>query len=77
MVDLTLMNRILNIRPQDLKADVEPGILRKELNRQAGKHGLFFPPDPGADATIGGMIGNNASGVQTVNTGPPGITSCA
>ena len=69
VVDLTLMNRILDIRPQDLQADVEPGVLRKELNRQAGKHGLFFPPDPGADATIGGMIANNASGVQTVKYG--------
>jgi len=69
VMDLTLMNRILGIRPDDLQADVEPGVLRKELNRQAGKHGLFFPPDPGADATIGGMIANNASGVQTVKYG--------
>jgi D-lactate dehydrogenase (cytochrome) len=68
-MDLTRMNRILDIRPQDLQADVEPGVLRKELNRQTGKHGLFFPPDPGADATIGGMIANNASGVQTVKYG--------
>jgi D-lactate dehydrogenase (cytochrome) len=69
VVDLTRMNRILAIRPRDLQADVEPGVLRKELNRQAGPHGLFFPPDPGADATIGGMIANNASGVQTVKYG--------
>jgi D-lactate dehydrogenase (cytochrome) len=69
VLDLTRMNRILDIRPQDLQADVEPGVLRKELNRQTGKHGLFFPPDPGADATIGGMIANNASGVQTVKYG--------
>ncbi|HSO61175.1 MAG TPA: FAD-binding oxidoreductase [Desulfobacterales bacterium] len=69
VMDLTRMNRILEIRPQDLQADVEPGVLRKELNRQTGKHGLFFPPDPGADATIGGMIANNASGVQTVKYG--------
>jgi D-lactate dehydrogenase (cytochrome) len=69
VLDLTRMNRILSIRPQDLQADVEPGVLRKELNRQTGKHGLFFPPDPGADATIGGMIANNASGVQTVKYG--------
>ena len=69
VMDLTQMNRILDIRPQDLQADVEPGVLRKELNRQTGKHGLFFPPDPGADATIGGMIANNASGVQTVKYG--------
>ena len=69
VMDMTQMNEILEIRPQDLQADVQPGVLRKELNRQAGKQGLFFPPDPGADATIGGMIANNASGVQTVKYG--------
>lgn len=68
-MDFTRMNKVLEIRPHDLQADVQPGVLRKELNRQAGKHGLFFPPDPGADATIGGMIANNASGVQTVKYG--------
>ena len=67
--DFTQMNKILDIRPQDLQVDVQPGVLRKELNRQLGRHGLFFPPDPGADATIGGMIANNASGVQTVKYG--------
>jgi len=69
VLDMTRMNRILDIRPQDLQADVQPGVLRKELNRQTGRHGLFFPPDPGADATIGGMIANNASGVQTIKYG--------
>jgi len=69
VIDMIRMNKILEIRPRDLQADVQPGVLRKELNRQAGKHGLFFPPDPGADATIGGMIANNASGVQTVKYG--------
>ena len=69
VVDMTQMDKILEIRPQDLQADVQPGVLRKELNRQAGKQGLFFPPDPGADASIGGMIANNASGVQTVKYG--------
>lgn len=69
VIDMIRMNKILEIRPQDLQADVQPGVLRKELNRQAGRHGLFFPPDPGADATIGGMIANNASGVQTVKYG--------
>lgn len=69
VMDFTRMNKVLEIRPHDLQADVQPGVLRKELNRQAGKHGLFFPPDPGADATIGGMIANNASGVQTVKYG--------
>ncbi|UCD77596.1 MAG: FAD-binding oxidoreductase [Desulfobacterales bacterium] len=69
VLDMTRMNKILEIRPQDLQADVQPGVLRKELNRQTGRHGLFFPPDPGADATIGGMIANNASGVQTIKYG--------
>ena len=69
VVDFTRMNRVLAIRTEDLQADVQPGVLRKELNRQAGRYGLFFPPDPGADATIGGMIANNASGVQTVKYG--------
>ena len=69
VVDITQMDRILDIRPQDLQVDVQPGVLRKELNRQCGRLGLFFPPDPGADATIGGMIANNASGVQTVKYG--------
>jgi len=69
VLDFTRMNRILDIRPQDLQVDLQPGVLRKELNRQLGRHGLFFPPDPGADATIGGMIANNASGVQTVKYG--------
>jgi D-lactate dehydrogenase (cytochrome) len=69
VVDLTQMDRILEIRPEDLQADVQPGVFRKELNRQCGRNGLFFPPDPGADATIGGMIANNASGVQTVKYG--------
>jgi len=69
VMDLTRMDRILSVRPEDLQADVQPGVLRKSLNREAGRHGLFFPPDPGADATIGGMIANNASGVRTVKYG--------
>ena len=69
VIDLTRMDRVIDIRPQDLQADVQPGVLRKELNRQTGRYGLFFPPDPGADASIGGMIANNASGVQTVKYG--------
>jgi len=69
VMDFTRMNKILEIRPEDLQADVQPGVLRKELNRRAGKYGLFFPVDPGADASIGGMIANNASGVQTVKYG--------
>jgi D-lactate dehydrogenase (cytochrome) len=69
VMDMIRMDKILEIRPRDLQADVQPGVLRKELNRQTGRHGLFFPPDPGADASIGGMIANNASGVQTIKYG--------
>ena len=69
VIDLTRMDRVIDIRPEDLQADVQPGVLRKELNHQTGQFGLFFPPDPGADASIGGMIANNASGVQTVKYG--------
>ena len=69
VMDMTLMNQIIAIRPQDLQADVQPGVLRKTLNQHTGRMGLFFPPDPGADATIGGMIANNASGVQTIKYG--------
>ena len=69
VMDFTRMDKILELRPQDLEVDVQPGVLRKTLNREAGRHGLFFPPDPGADATIGGMIANNASGVRTVKYG--------
>lgn len=69
VVDLTRMDKIIDLRPQDLQVDVQPGVFRKTLNRNCGPHGLFFPPDPGADATIGGMIANNASGIQTVKYG--------
>jgi D-lactate dehydrogenase (cytochrome) len=69
VMDMTRMDRIIAIRPQDLQADVQPGVFRKTLNGHAGRSGLFFPPDPGADATIGGMIANNASGVQTIRYG--------
>ena len=69
VMDMTRMDQILAIRPQDLQADVQPGLFRKTLNARTGRSGLFFPPDPGADATIGGMIANNASGVQTIRYG--------
>lgn len=69
VMDMTRMDRIIAIRTQDLQVDLQPGVFRKTLNAQTGRSGLFFPPDPGADATIGGMIANNASGVQTIKYG--------
>ena len=69
VLDFNEMNRILEIRDKDLQVDVEVGVQYKELNSRLRHHGLFFPPDPGAGASIGGMIGNNASGVRTVAYG--------
>jgi D-lactate dehydrogenase (cytochrome) len=69
VVAMQRFDRIVEIRPSDFVAIVQAGVGYKELNRAVGRYGLFFPPDPGAAATIGGMIANNASGVRTVKYG--------
>ncbi len=69
VLDFNEMNRVLEVREKDLQVDVEVGIQYRELNNQLRHFGLFFPPDPGAWASLGGMIGNNASGVRTVAYG--------
>ena len=69
VLDFSQMNRILNIRTEDFQADVEPGVIYQDLNKKLRHTGLFFPPDPGAQATVGGMIANNASGTRTVYYG--------
>ena len=69
VLDFSQMNRILNIRTEDFQADVEPGVIYQDLNEKLRHTGLFFPPDPGARATVGGMIANNASGTRTVYYG--------
>jgi D-lactate dehydrogenase (cytochrome) len=69
VVDFQQMQSVLAVRPEDFQVDVEAGVVYKELNQTLARHGLFFPPDPGAAATIGGMIGNNASGIRTVKYG--------
>ena len=69
VLDFSLMNRILDVRSEDFQADVEPGVVYQDLNEKLKHTGLFFPPDPGARATIGGMIGNNASGTRTIYYG--------
>jgi D-lactate dehydrogenase (cytochrome) len=69
VLDFAQMNRILKIKTEDFQADVEPGVIYQDLNEKLRHKGLFFPPDPGARATIGGMIGNNASGTRTVRYG--------
>jgi D-lactate dehydrogenase (cytochrome) len=68
-LDLTRMDRVLDLRPGDLTARVQAGVMREALNRAAGEHGLFFPVDPGADASLGGMAATNASGTTTVRYG--------
>jgi len=69
MIDFLRMNRILNIRAEDFQVDVQPGVTRVELNQALARYGLFFTPEPGANATIGGMIANNASGIKTIKYG--------
>ena len=69
VLDFNRMNRILDVRESDFQADVEPGVVYQDLNKALRSMGLFFPPDPGARATIGGMIANNASGTKTVRYG--------
>ena len=69
LLSLEKMTQIIAVHDEDFQVTVEPGIGHKDLNAQLARHGLFFPPDPGANASIGGMLANNAAGIRTVKYG--------
>jgi len=69
VIDFGRMNQILTVHENDFQVTVQPGIFYRDMNESLSRYGLFFAPDPGANASIGGMVANNAAGTRTVRYG--------
>lgn len=69
LLSMERMNQIIEVHMEDFQVTVQAGMPYMDMNEQLARYGLFFPPDPGANATVGGMLANNAAGIRTVKYG--------